>query len=157
MDDAGEIGFRYLLFFIVMVPVSFLSLFCLFGPVVKPDHAEGEHHDGGYDAQDRSGKCIRAKVGHGYGVLYLGRARKSCHGKGKCPKGNGAWNQPFGDVGRPEKRDGYGKNHEGYHKEGNASVCKDCAAQDNCQYSSFLAKPAGDKMGDGIRIPAYLH
>ena len=50
-----------------------------------------------------------------------------------------------------------GKNHEGYHKEGNASVCKDCAAQDNCQYSSFLAKPAGDKMGDGIRIPAYLH
>ena len=96
MDDAGEIGFRYLLFSFVMVPVSFLSLFCLFGPVVKPDHAEGEHHDGGYDSQDRSGKCIRAKVGHGYGVLYLGRAGKSCPWvKVNAPKGNGTWNRAF--------------------------------------------------------------
>ena len=43
-----------------------------------------------------SGKCIRAKVGHGLVFCTWGEPGRGCHSKVNAPKGNGTWNQPLG-------------------------------------------------------------
>ena len=157
VDDARQILLIYAADLVLVVAIALPLQPGGLLPPGQPQHAAAEHQDGGDDAQHRGGKGVGAEVGHGDGVLHLRRAGQGGHGEGERAQGDGAGDQPLGNVGLTEQGDGDGQHHKGDHEQGHAAVGQDGAAQHYRQDGLILAQPLGNGVGDGVGIAGHLH